>query len=264
MSRLTKATKKIIKVVDKHELTAGEFKDVTKRVREKCSLRIEKPRRTVDIDYFNDADLKLFMKSAVGKGRYLMVRTMYETAMRVTAFTQLRLCDVRLDERQMFVRRAKGNKQRIIPVHVDLIELLSDHISSRRSSGAAETDPLFPAQSGGFYSRRRMQQIITDIGKAAGLHCYPHKLRKTRAMWLLGQKMPIEAISQFLGHEDTSVTEKFYARMGVTMVQDAFDEVYRRIETMSVVREPAAKYGPDRAPEARNERAVHQAAKVAP
>lgn len=229
---MTKATKEIIKVVQKRKLSAEDFKDVTKRVREQESLHLSKRKQVVDIDYLSDAELAKVLTAAEEKGRGVLARTLYETGMRVSAFCQLRTEDVLVEQRKVHARNTKGGKARLIPISEEMTETLVEWIG--------DPGPLFPAQNGGHYSRRRMQQIITDIGKAAGVHCYPHKLRKTRAMWLLGQKMPMPAISQFLGHADTSVTEGFYARMGVGMVADELDAVYARMELLKAAHRKAA------------------------
>jgi integrase len=48
---------------------------------------------------------------------------------------------------------------------------------------------------------------------AAGLPwCSPHVLRHTAAVWMVEAGVPISEVSQFMGHTDSRVTEKVYAR----------------------------------------------------
>ena len=42
--------------------------------------------------------------------------------------------------------------------------------------------------------------------------CTPHVLRHTAAVWMAEASVPMAEIAQFLGHSDSRITERVYAR----------------------------------------------------
>lgn len=54
---------------------------------------------------------------------------------------------------------------------------------------------------------------LSSAAEKAGLkHVTPHVLRHTAGTWMAEGGIPLEAISQYLGHSSTKITEKIYAR----------------------------------------------------
>jgi integrase len=53
---------------------------------------------------------------------------------------------------------------------------------------------------------------ISKLGKQIGIKVTPHMLRHTAAVWMAEAGVPMSEISQYLGHRNTNVTERVYAR----------------------------------------------------
>lgn len=70
---------------------------------------------------------------------------------------------------------------------------------------------------------------VSRTAKKAGLKdVYPHVLRHTAAVWLAEANIPITVIAQYLGHTDSRITERVYARYSPSYLQgcaEVFDEV---------------------------------------
>lgn len=66
------------------------------------------------------------------------------------------------------------------------------------------------------YNGQRVANIrkaFEDTATRAGLvDVTPHDIRHTAAVWMLGKRVPMHMVSQYLGHADTRITEKVYAR----------------------------------------------------
>ena len=59
----------------------------------------------------------------------------------------------------------------------------------------------------------RIVKAFRAVAAAAGMPwCTPHVLRHTAAVWMAEAGVPITEISQYLGHSDSRITEKVYAR----------------------------------------------------
>lgn len=66
------------------------------------------------------------------------------------------------------------------------------------------------------YHGQRVQNVRAAFDKAmrdAGLEkATPHDLRRTAAVWMAEQGVPMSEIAQYLGHSSTRITEQVYAR----------------------------------------------------
>ncbi len=58
--------------------------------------------------------------------------------------------------------------------------------------------------------RKAFQKAVTRAG--LGPDVTPHSLRRTAAVWMAEAGIPISEISQYLGHSNSSVTERVYSR----------------------------------------------------
>ena len=53
---------------------------------------------------------------------------------------------------------------------------------------------------------------LAAAGRRAGLgHVTPHQLRRTAAIWMLEAGVPMQEVSQYLGHRDIAITARTYA-----------------------------------------------------
>ena len=74
------------------------------------------------------------------------------------------------------------------------------------------------------WSGERVKSIKKAIRMAAqrsGVPCSPHVFRHTAGVWMAQADVPMQKISQFLGHTSTRVTEKTYARYSPSFMKDA-------------------------------------------
>jgi integrase/recombinase XerD len=150
--------------------------------------------------------------------RGLMLRTLLETMLRVSEFVSLQVEDVSLAENLIIVRDGKGGKRREVPITDSLARELKLHVGGRN------TGPLFQSPRGGTYSARRIQQIVKETAKEAGIQkrVYPHLLRHTMATRLVNGGMPIEHVRKVLGHESIDTT-RVYAETETESVQESFE-----------------------------------------
>ena len=147
-----------------------------------------------------------------------MVRTLLETATRVSTFCQLQARHISFREREIEVI-GKGDKRRAVPIRQALASELRQHLDGR------ESGYMFPSPRGGHYSERRVQQIVKEAAKEAGLtkRVYPHLLRHTMAQRLAYRGMPENLLQRFLGHDHPATTQVYY-EPSRPQVKEAFRE----------------------------------------
>lgn len=68
-----------------------------------------------------------------------------------------------------------------------------------------------------------VKKAIQRLSVRAGIPFSPHTLRHTCAVWMAQDNVPMQLISQYLGHTSLRMTESTYARYSPSFMRDASD-----------------------------------------
>lgn len=68
---------------------------------------------------------------------------------------------------------------------------------------------------------KSVKKAIERLSAATGIPVSPHVLRHTCAVWMAQADVPMQKISQYLGHTSLTVTVSVYARYSPSFMQDA-------------------------------------------
>jgi site-specific recombinase XerD len=118
--------------------------------------------------------------------------------------------DVDLERRLLRVRKAKGGRQRVVPVHPALEPLFVDYLRVR----AGDTEPaLFVGVQGKRLSQTIMTKTFLRYARAAGVterkRVTPHTLRHAFASELLRAGANLRQIQELLGHKHLDSTQRY-------------------------------------------------------
>jgi len=192
-----------------------------KLARKAAGLKALKKRRGT-VERLTAEETEAFIEKAYEQDgrRGLMLRTLMETALRVSEFVDLQVADISFAERIITIQSGKGDRRREVPITQSLARELRIHIGDRN------TGPLFASPRGGGYSTRRIQQIVKEAAQSAGIdkRVSPHLLRHTMATRLVNGGMPMEHVRKILGHESMDTT-KIYAETETASLRDSLDRV---------------------------------------
>lgn len=149
-------------------------------------------------------------ESAEGIRDAAMLEVLYATGLRVTELVSL-TADA-LDRERGFARVVgKGDKERLVPLGEEALELVALYLDGARESLLKKrTSPaLFVTRRGGGMTRQAFWHNIKRYALKAGImkEISPHKLRHSFASHLLDHGADLRAIQMMLGHADISSTE---------------------------------------------------------
>src|SRR6056297_1157154 len=124
----------------------------------------------------------------------------------------------------------KGNKERYVPLHDDIILAVKQYIPERNSINPANEDAkkaLFLSRRGNRISVRSIQLFVKKYAKLAGVKnaekITPHKLRHTFASLLYLKTKDLKVLQDLLGHTDISTTQ-IYTHTDTEQRKDAISQ----------------------------------------
>ena len=163
----------------------------------------------------------------------MMLILLYDTGARVQELSNLNLSSLHLNIKNPYVTLiGKGQKSRNVP----LLEKTAKHLEVylREFHSENKESPLFFSLFNGKPHRLSTDSISLVLKKAAETartacqdipnNVYCHLIRKTKAMDLYRNGVPLPFIMQLLGHESISTTSGFYAFATLEMMSDAMNK----------------------------------------
>ena len=156
-----------------------------------------------------------------------MVAAMVLGGLRRCEVLGLRLPDLRVAERRVFITEGKGGHQRLVPVSARFFAALAAYLESERASGA-DTDRVFVVLKGPNrgkpLSAKGLDEVLAGARRRAGLgHATCHELRHTCLTRLREAGMALEAVQAQAGHASIEST-----RIYLHLADDWLASQYRK------------------------------------
>lgn len=156
----------------------------------------------------------------------LVFSLLYSTGMRISELIGLRIQDVDIDRGVVHIKNAKGKKDRITTIGVQLIPLIRDYL--------ARFKPNYWFFEGPYRKRYSASSIRATLGrsvKKAGIlkHVTPHTFRHSYATHLLEQGTDTRYIQELLGHNSIETTA-IYAKVSNKNLQNIRNPLDRLME----------------------------------
>lgn len=140
----------------------------------------------------------------------LICELLYATGMRRNELQELKERDIEWSLKQIRIL-GKGNKERLVPVSVVLLDSIRDYINEKQKLSQYDDNHLLVLESGlplyGAYIYRIVKKYVshtTTLQKRS-----PHVLRHTFATHLLNNGANIQAIKDLLGHSSLAATQVY-------------------------------------------------------
>lgn len=156
-----------------------------------------------------------------------MVAAMVLGGLRRCEVLGLRMQDVRVAERRLFIAEGKGGHQRLVPVSSRFFTELASYLEAERPR-TTDTDRVFVvlkgANRGNPLSVRGIDEVLAGARRRAGLaHATCHELRHTCLTRLREAGMALEAVQAQAGHASIEST-----RIYLHLADDWLASQYRK------------------------------------
>ncbi|MGG1547095.1 tyrosine-type recombinase/integrase [Bacillus licheniformis] len=160
-----------------------------------------------------------------------IIRTFYDTGMRVSELVNAKLSDIEIFPNRIILKvagKGKGgmSKVRYVILTKETFEVIKRMINER----PFKTEYIFASlKTKKPFTERRIDQIIKEVSKAADIDgVTTHIFRKSVTTHLLENEMPIEYVSQYLGHANINTTTQNYADLDLVL-HKKFEKFHRSL-----------------------------------
>lgn len=140
----------------------------------------------------------------------MLITLFYSTGMRLSELIGLREKQLDFSRSQIRVL-GKGNKERLIPVSVEVISLIKDYQQQKAAIHEQEKDFLLVTEKGRkLYPKYAYLLVNKHLGGAITLDKKsPHVLRHTFATHLMNNGADLNAVKELLGHASLAATQVY-------------------------------------------------------
>ena len=178
---------------------------------------VNAPKKSKPLPYFvREADMDCllddlgFPDSFAGRRDKTIISMLYSTGMRAAEILGLDLADVDLRNAMVSVV-GKRNKQRLIPLHPELLCELEDYMLAREAAlgGKPEDSALFiEERSGKRIAYPKLRVIVRDALSRVTIQSKrsPHVLRHSFATSMLNNFANLQSVKELLGHSSLKTT----------------------------------------------------------
>jgi len=170
-------------------------------------IDIPRPKKPVDLpNVLSENEVAKLINTPDNIKHNLILLLIYSAGLRLGEVVNIRVNDVSLDRRAIFIRRAKGKKDRYVTLAETVIPFLEEY--------KKEYCPaywLFEGQYGGQYSKSSVQKIFRVALEKSKVNAYAtvHTLRHSYATHCVENGYNLALIQEALGHQSLKTTQKY-------------------------------------------------------
>jgi len=174
------------------------YEKVLKRKYKKIDF--QRPRKKKKLPQIIDYDFAARKISQIRNLKHKAILSIpFTTGLRVSEILNLKITDIDSDRMIIIVHQGKGNKDRIVPLSQQLLELLREYYLKYRPKNY-----LFEGQFNEKYSPASCNKICK---KHLGYDTHMHLLRHTYLTFLADHNVNINTMQNIAGHKSPKTTE---------------------------------------------------------
>ena len=202
-------------------------------VKDECAIdknpcsKIEKPKFQKHVSApLNQTEQEILRNSCETPKEKAFFELLISSGIRVGELCAIKMEDINLENRTLFVTNGKGGKSRTVKFSTKAkIDIKNYIVNKKNKEYLFETDRR-PYNKVGV---RSMQELMKKIVNRSGLEgrIFCHRLRTTTASNAIKLNVPITSIQKLLGHSNCDTSLKFYAKLSNETMFNDYDKVYQ-------------------------------------
>lgn len=162
-----------------------------------------------------------------------ILEVLYASAIRLDELLNLEVYNIDLKEQVLYIRKAKGRKQRVVPLGKKATAFLKEYLEKIRPYYARKNPKerrLFLLNTGLTMTQGSIRTMMRGYRVQAGINkpVSPHTLRRTCATHLLQQGADIRYIQELLGHARLDTT-RIYTKVMPVEVKQTHEKTHPKI-----------------------------------
>ena len=150
-----------------------------------------------------------------------IIYTFLFTGMRLNELVNLQISDVNMIDREIIVRKGKGKKQRMIPIHSNLFSILEQYFKYIRGRKERSIWLFHNILNTSQIKCRSVQLLCEKLSKKVGFRYSPHWLRHTFGRNCTNAEISAFKIKELMGHSDIGTTQ-IYQSVAKKSLKDTF------------------------------------------
>lgn len=167
--------------------------------------QVTRPKKAKELpNVLSKEEVKRLLDSADYIKHKAILATIYSAGLRISEVVNLRLTDICSAEGNIFIKGAKGKKDRYTVLSPKLLQILRAYYKKDKPSYW-----LYEGQDGGQYSTSSIQKLYRKYAKASNINPWstPHTLRHSFATHLLESGASLRHVQSALGHSSVKTTQ---------------------------------------------------------
>ena len=180
--------------------------------RDRAQYDIQRPKKAKSLpNVLSGAEISKLISSVSNLKHQTILKTMYGCGLRIGEVVNLRIEDIHSDKASIFIKDAKGKKDRVTLLPESLLPSLRAYYKKYRPSYW-----LFEGADGGKYSKSSINKVFRRAALRSGINPWatPHTLRHSFATHLMQTGVNLRYVQVLLGHASPKTTEIYIQTNG--------------------------------------------------
>ena len=156
------------------------------------------------------------------------IALMYSAGLRISEVLALELRDVDIDRRQLYIKNAKGRKDRVVILAESFLPLFQNYLMSYQPKWF-----FIEGRNGDNYSASSVREFLRRWCKKAGIkkRVTPHTLRHSYATHLIENGVGLRHVQELLGHAkpETTMIYTHIARKDLLKIESPLDSAVKEL-----------------------------------
>ncbi len=153
-----------------------------------------------------------------------IIHTFLFTELRLQEFLNLQVRDVNLEDESIFVRQGKGSKDRLVPIHPQLLPKLRGYFLERQKMLKPSQWFFTNVKSDKQLGPKDIQRICNRISSASSVKFTPHMLRHTFGKLAVEGDLNIYKLKEIMGHAQVTTTQ-VYVSIASESIKRSFSQI---------------------------------------